>query len=391
MNQAVILAAGEGRRLKPFTVNKPKAMIYIAGKPIIQYVLESLASNGIREIVLIVGYKREQILDYIGDGHQFGVTVRYINQTEQLGTAHALMLAREVIEGGFLVLSGDKLITPDTIAGIVKSHAFSILLKREESAILYDIIEVKNGLITRIAAPSTESKSNLINTGIYVFNQEIFNYIGTKLDIPDVLKEVLSKNIKINAVETAQPWLNVVYPWDILNLNATILYNVLSKRSGTIESNVILKDQVSIGQGTIIRSNSYITGPVVIGDGCEIGPNVYISGSTSIGDNVVVSPFTQIKNSVVGDDVHIGTSCSIEDSIIDRGCVIGGHFCAYSEVTEMRVDRQLYTVKIGALIGEGCEINNGVVAQPGLIAGNYCRVKSLKTVSGTLADKSLIL
>ena len=93
MKQAVILAAGEGQRLRPFTITKPKVMLSIADKPILQYVIESLAQNGIRNIVLVVGYKKEQIFDYMGSGEQFGVDITYITQQGQVGTAHALAQA----------------------------------------------------------------------------------------------------------------------------------------------------------------------------------------------------------------------------------------------------------------------------------------------------------
>jgi len=96
MKQAVILAAGEGQRLRPFTVSKPKVMLSIAGKPILQHVIESLAQNGIRRIVLVVGYRKEQIFDWLGLGEQFGVEMTYITQERQLGTAHALFQTKAV-------------------------------------------------------------------------------------------------------------------------------------------------------------------------------------------------------------------------------------------------------------------------------------------------------
>ncbi|MBL7124579.1 MAG: nucleotidyltransferase family protein, partial [Dehalococcoidales bacterium] len=96
-----MLAAGEGQRLRPFTTSRPKAMISIAGKPILQYVVEALAQSGIRNIVLVAGYRREQIFDYMGSGEQFGVDITYVTQEKQLGTAHALAQAREVVEDEF--------------------------------------------------------------------------------------------------------------------------------------------------------------------------------------------------------------------------------------------------------------------------------------------------
>ena len=111
MKQAVILAAGEGNRLRPFTASKPKAMLTIAGKPILEHVIEALAGSGVRSIVLVVGYRREQIFDYFGSGEQSGVEITYVKQERRLGTAHALLQAKGVVADEFLVLSGDKLIS----------------------------------------------------------------------------------------------------------------------------------------------------------------------------------------------------------------------------------------------------------------------------------------
>ena len=119
MRQAIILAAGEGQRLRPFTVQRPKSMLTIADKPILQYVIEALAANGIRDIVLVAGYKKEQVFDYFGSGEQFGVQITYVTQDTQVGTAHALSMAEEAARDEFLVLAGDNLISAETLAGFV--------------------------------------------------------------------------------------------------------------------------------------------------------------------------------------------------------------------------------------------------------------------------------
>jgi NDP-sugar pyrophosphorylase family protein len=98
MKQAIVLAAGEGQRLRPFTVTRPKAMLSIADKPILQYAVEALAENGIRDIVFVVGYRKEQVYDYFGSGEKLGVNISYVTQDKQLGTAHALAAAREVAQ-----------------------------------------------------------------------------------------------------------------------------------------------------------------------------------------------------------------------------------------------------------------------------------------------------
>jgi len=101
LKQAVILAAGEGQRLRPFTVHRPKAMLSIADKPILQYVVESLANNGIRDIVVVVGYRKEQVYDYFGAGERLGIEITYVTQEDQLGTAHALEQAKDAVGKSF--------------------------------------------------------------------------------------------------------------------------------------------------------------------------------------------------------------------------------------------------------------------------------------------------
>ncbi len=391
MKQAVILAAGEGQRLRPFTVTKPKAMLSIAGKPILQYVVESLAQNGIRNIVIVVGYKREQIFDYLGAGEQFGVEIVYITQERQLGTAHALAQAKDSVEGDFLVLPGDNLIEAGTIAQFVSMKPNAVLVKKVDNPARYGVVTIDDGVVKDIVEKPQEAKGNIINTGIYAFTTEIFDFVEAELGIPDVLNNMLAQGYPISAQETDGTWLDVVYPWDMLSLNDAILRQIPANMGGTIEAGVSVKGVVSVGKDTVIRSNSYIVGPVVIGRNCDIGPNVCILPATSIGDNVTISPFSEVENSVIGDDVTIGPGSIIQDSVIDEGCVLRGHFTACSGEAEVKVNDEYHLVNIGAMLGGGCNLGNGVVAQPGVIIGNHSQIQAMKLISGKLPDKSFVV
>ncbi|MBL7126228.1 MAG: NTP transferase domain-containing protein [Dehalococcoidales bacterium] len=391
MKQAVILAAGEGQRLRPFTVNRPKVMLFIADKPILQYVIEALAQKGIRDIVLVVGYRKEQVLDYFGSGEPFGVDLTYVTQQRQLGTAHALAQTKAAIKDDFLVLPGDNLIAADTIDRFVAIEPEAALVKKVDNPMRYGVVAVQRGTVKEIIEKPEEAASNLISTGIYSFSRAIFDFVEPHLDLPDVVNRMISQGHKIKAVETEGVWLDAIYPWDILNLNAAILQQAQAKSSGTIEAGVSMKGQVSIGKSTVIRSNSYIAGPVVIGDGCEIGPSACIFPATSIGNNVVISPFTEVKNSVIGNDVSIGSGSIIHDSVIDNSCRVGGQFAACSGQEEIAVNQEHHLVSFGAMLGEGCTLGNSVVAQPGVIVGNYSQIRSLKLLSGRLPDRSLVV
>lgn len=390
MKQAVVLSAGEGQRLRPFTVTKPKVMLSIADKPILQYVIEALAQNGIRDIVVVNGYRKEQILDFLGSGEQFGVKLTFVTQLKQLGTAHALMQAKDVVENEFLVLSGDNLIDADTIAQFATVQPDAILVKRVDNPVRYGVVALEKHEVKSITEKPEKAGTDIINTGIYAFSNGIFDFIEPELDIPDVINKMIAQGKPIMSYETEGTWLDVAYPWDILRLNDTLLRQIKTDIAGTVEKSVTLTGPVSVGKATVIRSNSYLAGPVVIGKNCDIGPHVCLMPATSIGDNVVISPFTEIKNSVIGDDVSIGPGCIIEDSVIDKGCIIKERFSASGGQADVAIDHEHHIVNIGAMLGEACRLGGGVTAQPGAIVGNFSQVEALKLFSGRLPDRSMV-
>jgi glucose-1-phosphate thymidylyltransferase len=194
------------------------------------------------------------------------------------------------------------------------------------------------------------------------------------------------------ARETDCSWLDdVTYPWDIISLNATVLRQAPSSLGGYIEKGAFLKGPVTVGSESVIRSNCYIAGPVVIGTGCEIGPNAVILPATSIGDNVIISSFCEINNSVIGNDVSVGPGCIIQDSVIDKGCIVGGRFTALSGNAEIKVEGEHHLVNVGTILGEECILSSGVIAQPGTIIGNSSEVRAMRLLSGRVPDHSLIL
>lgn len=390
MKQAVILAAGEGQRLRPFTVTRPKTMLSIADQPILQYVVEALAQNGIQDIIIVVGYRREQIFDYMDSGERFGVNITYKIQERQLGTAHALMQVRELTGNEFLVLPGDNLIDANTIKQFLNVRPEAVLVKKMESSARYGIVSAEGNNVREIIEKPLESGSDVINTGIYSFTDKVYDYMDAELGIPDAINNMIADGRAVTSQETGGTWLDVVYPWDMLSLNDAILHQLSPSQGGTIEAGATIKGQVTIGKDTIIRSNSYIVGPIIIGENCDIGPNVCILPSTSIGDNVVIAPFTEIENSVIGADISIGPGSIIQNSVIDRGCTIKGHFTACSGEVEMRANDSFHQVNVGAMLGVGCSIGNSVAVQPGVILGNYCQVQAMKLLSGNLPDKSSV-
>jgi len=391
IERAVILAAGEGQRLRPFTVLKPKVMIPIANKPILQYVVEALAANGVRHIAMVVGYKKEQVQDYFGSGEKHGVEIDYIVQKQQLGTAHALLQARDMVGDRFLVLPGDNIIEANTIAPLVEAKPSIILVKKQANISKYGVVTVRRRMIEDIMEKPHETASRLVNTGIYALNRDVFEFMDGETELPTVLRNMIGRGSKIAAQETEDTWLDAVYPWDILRLNDVALSSISSGIAGTVEKGVTIKGAVCIGRGTVIRAGCYLVGPLIIGENSEIGPYTCLFPATSIGDYVTISPFSNIRNSAIGNGVRIGPGSTLEDSIVDRGSVIGGHFSAYSGKAVIEVEGEYHTVDTGVVVGEYCAIGNNVIARSGVILGNLSKIDTLNVLSGKIPDQSLVM
>lgn len=390
IEQAVVLAAGEGQRLRPFTATKPKVMIKVANKPILEYVVSALKAAGIFDIIMVVGYRKERIMDYFGDGSKFGVKIRYAFQNQQLGTAHALKQAEKMVDDNFILLPGDNIVDSSTVKSAI-TEPYVLVYKRVREISKYGAIVLENGRVREIVEKPKEEISYLANTGIYSLDREVFENIGKVTSIVEVLNGMIRKGYRIRGVECSGKWYDVVYPWDILRVNDLAMEFEGKRIGGKVEPGVTIYGNVVIGEGSVIRSGSYIRGPVVVGNNCEIGPNTVIFPSTSIGDNVNIGPFSAISNSVIGDNVRIGGSCHVEDSVIDSGTVIASHFSVISDESEVVVGGELHRIKAGVFVGEDCNIGASVSTEPGSVVGNKVKVSPLEVLRGSIPDGSTVL
>ncbi len=382
IKKAVILAAGEGRKLKPFTETMPKVMIPVANKPIVEHVIDSVFRSGIEEIVLVVGYKKETVMDYLREKDN----ITYVTQDKQLGTADALLHARNFVDEPFIVVAGDNIIDDKSIIKLIHSESdISLLIKEHPLPSKYGVVFLENNKVKGIVEKPLDDKSKFISTGIYKFPPLVFDEIE-KLnsqgiyDLTSVLQILISQGREVNAI-IAERWMDIVYPWDIININEMMIRSITSSIAGVIEKNVIIKGNVLIGKNTVIYSGSYIQGPAVIGEGCEIGPNVCIFPSTVIGNNVTIHPFSDIRNSVIMDETRIGSNASISNSVIGRGNTIDSHFSTISGRSIIEIEGEFNEIEdIGAIIGEDCNIGSHVVIESGKIIGRRCDIDSLKRI-----------
>jgi glucose-1-phosphate thymidylyltransferase len=393
IQKAVILAAGEGRRLSPLTETMPKVMLPVANRPMLEHVLNAVKKIGIKKIVVVVGYEKETIMDYFRDSH--GLT--YVVQDKQLGTAHALLQAREFVHEPFIVLAGDNIIDHHSILKLVKEKSkTAMLIKEHKHPSKYGVVFIKQNKLQKIIEKPLEESSRFISTGIYKLPKSIFNEIENYTsqgiyDLTSVIQSLVNKGEKIQTI-VADQWMDIVYPWDILDVNGAITHDASASVEGNIEKNVIIKGRVCIGKDTTIYSGCYISGPVIIGEGCEIGPNACIFPSTTIGNNVIIHPFSDIKNSVIMDDVHIGSSSFISHSVIGKGNTIASKFSTIPGRSIVKIEEEFKEIDvIGTVIGDDCKIGSLVTVDPGKIIGRGCNIDSFKKIGKNLPSHSNVI
>jgi len=320
MSQAVILAAGKSTRTYPLTITRPKSLIKIANKPVLQYNLEQLAGL-VDEVIVIVGYKADMIKDHFGSEFE-GMKITYVEQKEQLGTGHALMQVRDHIQDRFVVLMGDDIYMSSAIKECL-NYEYSLLVEFVDDPSRFGVFLTENGFVKGFEEKPERPVSNLANAGLYVLDKKIFDELDLvdksargEYELTDAILS-LSKKDKIKCIEVKDSWITIGYPKDILAAQARFL-----KDSGN--ENVIGKSSID--------EESKITG-CSIGDNCEI-KNSVIRNSLIL-DSVNIEGAV-ITNSIIGDKVSISQGTKI----LENG--------------------------LGAVIGDDCKIAPKTVIHPGV-------------------------
>jgi len=400
--QAVILAAGEGTRMRPLTFTKPKVMLPVANKPILQHVIENLAKAEVDEVVLVVGYREETVRRYFG-GEFDGIKIKYVRQSKQLGTAHALLSAEHLLEDRFIMLNGDAIVFEEDLKKIVNEESV-IAVRKVSNPQDFGVVEIEDGFVKRIIEKPEKPPSNLINAGIYIFTREIVDYLRKtplsargEYEITDSITMAIAEGMNFKAVRIGK-WIDIGYPWDMLKANEVLLSGIERDIKGEVEDGAVIKGDVVVGEGTIIMAGSYVIGPVVVGRDCRIGPNCYIRPHTSIGDNCHIGNAVEVKNSIIMSNTKIPHFNYIGDSVIGENC----NFGAGTKIANLRLDESEIVVnvkgkavrtgrkKFGAAIGDGVKTGINASINIGSLIGNEVFIGPGAVVNGFIEPNSRV-
>ncbi|UCN00806.1 NTP transferase domain-containing protein [Sulfurimonas sp. SWIR-19] len=347
--KAVVMAGGFGTRIQPLTHSRPKPMLPVMNKPMMEYTMMMLKDSGIQEFIVLLYFKPEIIQDYFKDGSDFGIKISYVLPDDDYGTAGAVKLAQELIGNeNFIIISGD-LVTDFDFSKLLQFHEekkskLSIGLTSVENPLQFGVVIAnEEGVIEKfLEKPSWgEVFSDTINTGIYIVEPEILDFIpeGENFDFAkDLFPTLMEQKVELMAYNLQGYWRDVGNPQSYREVYEDILggevkFTIPGQKKKYPEGVLY-----SLGKNTLADSVEII-GTVVLGNSVTIQKNVKLS-NTVIGDNVVIGASSKIKNSVFWEDIKVATH------VLMDGCII-----CNDNIIERNV-----TAIAGLILAEGCEV-----------------------------------
>lgn len=373
--KAVIMAGGEGTRLRPLTCNRPKPMVPVVNKPVMEHIIDLLKRHNLTDIAVTLQYMPELIKEYFHDGNEFGVSLRYYIEQTPLGTAGSVKNAEEFLNDTFVVISGDALTDIDLNKAVEfhqqKGSVATLILKKVDVPLEYGVVVTdEEGRITRfLEKPSWgEVFSDTVNTGIYILSPEVLGYFN-KNEMFDFSKDLFPILLK-----EKKPMFGFVtddYWCDIGDLRAysQVHMDILDGKAKVEIPGKEIKDKVWVDDGTEIEDNATIHAPCVIGRNTKVKKDSFISSYTVVGDFNIIGERTGIKRSI------LWKNCIIDKNVQIRGSVLCNkvHLKDNTSTFENSVIGDDTAVKDGAIIkpnikiwpnkmiDEGAEVNSNMV------------------------------
>jgi mannose-1-phosphate guanylyltransferase / phosphomannomutase len=373
--KAVVMAGGEGTRLRPLTSNQPKPMVPIVGKPCMEHIVELLRAHGFEDVVVTLAFMPQAIRGYFGTGEAHGLDIRYSVEETPAGTAGSVKLAEEALDEPFLVISGDALCDIDLTA-LVDFHRthealVTIALKSVDNPLEFGIVVTdEDGRIERFLEKPSWSQvfTDTINTGIYVVEPEVLREIPT--DRPyDFSKELFPRLLEKG--KRLYGWVAEGYWQDIGNLDQyrQANFDALDERVKLNVPGIRLRGNVFVGEGVELEDVASVEGPALIGNYCRIDPHASVGPYSVLSSSVVLREHARTARSIVDASTYIGPSALIEGAIVGRMCDIRAHA----------------RLQEGAAIGDQTAIGEEAVVYPGI------RVYPFKEIeAGSQVDRNVI-
>jgi len=372
-----VLAGGYGTRLRPLTYSRPKSMLPIGSKPVLQYIVESVAQLGSDEIIVTTNYLQEQIKDYFGDGSRFGVKLRYPKEDKPLGTAGSVKNAEKFLDETFAVIQGDNITDINIKAQLAfhrrKKALATLAVIGVEQPWKYGVVNLGKGdrVISFEEKPSPEKcQSNLVNTGLYVLEPDVLDMIPRDMPFDfakDVFPRILDMKKPLYGYRARGFWTDVGNVEGFLEASEWLLRKLSHSISPTADiAQATIKGTVSIGDETILEKGVRIQGPVYIEDSCTIHKDARLEPGTMVKRGVSIGSLSTLSGALVFDSTNIHSKVILNRCILDENCEVGSN---------TKIDPSAI-IGAGCKIGENVVIGSGVKLEPGITVEKGKVIKS---------------
>ncbi|MGC9147857.1 MAG: bifunctional sugar-1-phosphate nucleotidylyltransferase/acetyltransferase [Sulfolobales archaeon] len=389
--ELILLAGGKGERLKPITDTRPKPLIPILGKPLIERILDLFRSK-ISRAVVVAEYKYDLIKKFVDEySNRTGLEIELVRQGKELGTGHAVQIAYPHVKSDeAIIVYGDLFIEKDVVESILNSPRNSLVGVSVDDPWNYGVLVLSEDRVLKIIEKPEEKSlpSNIINAGVYRFSKEVLEYVNKievsdrgEYELTDLIEIATERGYEIKLVNSSKEhWRDIGRPWDLIDIHKKLLSELNTRIiKGKIDPGVHIEGPVYIGEGAVVKGSTYIEGPVYIDEEAIVGPNSYIRPYTYIGKRSRIGFSTEVKESVIFEDTKLPHLNYVGDSVICENV----NFGAGTLVANLRFDEEPVKVtikgvrvssgrkKLGAFVGGYVKTGINTSILPGVKIGAY--------------------
>jgi glucose-1-phosphate thymidylyltransferase len=394
LDTGVVLAGGEGRRLRPLTRNRPKPMLPAGNRPILEHVVDTLIEAGVDRVVLVVGYRRNRVQEHFGPSYR-GTELEYAIQRNELGSGHALLQARDLIDGPALVLNGDRVIDADIVADVADAFADreepTLAVMEHDQAHRFGAVRLDGDRVTELVEKPMAGEYRLINAGVYAFTPDVFDLLAEtpkregELDLTAAIERRIDAEDPVWGVRTSGLWADATFPWDVLEVTRRVLAT-----DGIDEPET--EDALHVAPSARVHADATLRAPLVVGPDCEVGPNAVVGPDTALGQNVTVGANTTIAGSVIDGDSRIGPGSTLVDCVTGEDVHLGpGTTVPGGPATVALDDRVHRDETLGAVFADRVRARGGVTCEPGALVGPNAELGPGVVVRGRVPEDAEVV
>jgi glucose-1-phosphate thymidylyltransferase len=389
LDSAVVLAAGEGTRLRPLTKYRPKPLLPAANRPILEYVLDALVDAGVESIHVVVGYQRDRVQDHVGPTYR-GLPVTYHVQEKQLGTGHAVLQARDALDSDFLVVNGDEVVTASMVEAVIDAHttadAATLAVAESDRAPEYGAVRLDGDRIVELVERPDDDSYRLLNAGIYACGPSLFADIESterragERYLTDAIVEQIRVGNTVRGVRIEGLWSTATYPWDLLTVARDLL------GIGHVDEPERSRG-VYVDETASVHGDATLRAPVVVGPDTAVGPGAVVGPDSALGRNATVGAGAVVEGSVLDIDTRVGANATVVDAVTGQGVTVGAGAAIPGGEADVRVGTTIHEDRrLGCIAADRATIGGGATVAPGTLIGPDASVETGAYAAGIVPE-----